>query len=128
MGGTTVASSGGGGGVGMMPWCVLVCSWRRQLADRHFPGTLSLRRRWWPSAYHHLVSFLSRLTCWSTLPPEPGPGMGAGAREEVGKWAWVPPAPPEGPDTAIACPHLSGSGFAQCISEVAGDLPLRNGS
>ena len=36
-----------GGGVGMTPWCVvLVCSWRRLLADRHslpFPCTLSLR-------------------------------------------------------------------------------------
>ena len=46
----------------MSPWCiVLVCSWRRLFADRHslpFPWTLSLHRRWCPSASHHLVSFL----------------------------------------------------------------------
>ena len=45
-----------GGGFGMTPWCdVLVCSWRRLLADRHslpFPWTLSLHRRWCPSASH----------------------------------------------------------------------------
>ena len=53
-----------GGGFGMPPWCVLVCSWRRQLADRHFlpfPWTLSLQTRRCPSASHHLVSFLSLL-------------------------------------------------------------------
>ena len=42
------------GGFGMSPWCiVLVCSRRRLLAGRHslpFPWTLSLRRRWCPSA------------------------------------------------------------------------------
>ena len=40
----------------MTPWCVLACSWRRQLADRHllpFPWTLSLHRRWCPSASYH---------------------------------------------------------------------------
>ena len=46
----------------MTPWCiVLVCSWRRLLADRHslpFPWTLSLHRRWCPSASHHPVTFL----------------------------------------------------------------------
>ena len=45
------------GGFGMTPWCDdLVCSWRRLLADRHslpFPWTLSLHRRWCPSASHH---------------------------------------------------------------------------
>ena len=53
---------GGGGGVGMTPWCVvLVRSWRRLLADRHslpFPWTLSLHRRWCPSASHHPLTFL----------------------------------------------------------------------
>ena len=38
----------------MTPWCiVIVCSWRRLLADRHslpFPWTLSLHRRWCPRA------------------------------------------------------------------------------
>ena len=47
----------GQGGFGMMPWCVvLVCSWRRLLADCHslpFPCTLSLHRWWCPSASHH---------------------------------------------------------------------------
>ena len=57
----TDAALGGGGGVGMTPWCVLVCSRQRQLADRHllpFPWTLSLCRRWYPSASHRSVSFL----------------------------------------------------------------------
>ena len=49
-------------GFGMTPWCDdLVCSWRRLLADRHslaFPWTLSLHRRWCPSAPHHPVTFL----------------------------------------------------------------------
>jgi len=52
----------GGGGFGMTPWCDdLVCSWRRLLADRHslpFPWTLSLHRRWCPSASHHPLTFL----------------------------------------------------------------------
>ena len=46
----------------MTPWCDdLVCSWRRLLADRHslpFPWTLSLHRRWCPSASHHPLTFL----------------------------------------------------------------------
>ena len=50
------------GDFGMTPWCDdLVCSWRRLLADRHslpFPWTLSLHRRWCPSASHHPLSFL----------------------------------------------------------------------
>ena len=50
------------GGFGMTPRCiVLVCSRRRPLADRHplpFPWTLSLRRRWCPSASHRPVSLL----------------------------------------------------------------------
>ena len=53
-----VKSVVGGGGGGMTPRCDdLVCSWRRLLADRHslpFPWTLSLHRRWCPSASHHL--------------------------------------------------------------------------
>ena len=47
-------------GFGISPWCVvLVCSWRRPVADRHlpFPWTLSLHRLC-PSASHHPVSFL----------------------------------------------------------------------
>ena len=55
----------GGGGVGMSPWCiVLVCSRQRLLADHHslpFPWTLSLYRRWYPSATHRPVSFLPPL-------------------------------------------------------------------
>ena len=46
----------------MTPWgVVLVCSWQRLLANRHslpFPWTLSLHRRWCPSASHHPVPFL----------------------------------------------------------------------
>ena len=53
---------GTGGGFGMTPWCDdLVCSGRRLLADRHslpFPWTLSLCRRWCPSASHRPVTFL----------------------------------------------------------------------
>ena len=40
---------------------VLICSWRHLLADRHslpFPWTLSLHRRWCPSASHHPMSLL----------------------------------------------------------------------
>ena len=61
----------GGGGVGMTPWCVvLVCSWRRLLADRHslpFPWTLSHYRQWCPSASHPPVSFLFLLALFSPL-------------------------------------------------------------
>ena len=60
--GRRVTAGGGGGEFGMTPWCDdLVCSWRRQLADRHslpFPWTLSLHRRRCPSASHHPVTFL----------------------------------------------------------------------
>ena len=62
-----VAQGRGGGEGGMTQWCVLVCSWRRQWADRHllpFPWTLSLHihRRWCRTAFHHPpVSFLSLL-------------------------------------------------------------------
>ena len=52
------------GGFGMTPWYVLVCSWRRQLADRHllpFPWTLCLHRRRCPSVSHPPVTFLSLL-------------------------------------------------------------------
>ena len=52
----------GSAGFGMTPWCIVVVySWRRLLADRHslpFPWTLSLQRRWCPSASHHPVTFL----------------------------------------------------------------------
>ena len=52
----------GGGGVACRLWCiVLVCSRRRGLANRHslpFPWTLSLHRRWCPSASHRPVPFL----------------------------------------------------------------------
>ena len=56
---------GGGGGLACRLWCtVLVCSRRRQLADRPslpFPWTLSLHRQWCPSASHRPVPFLSLL-------------------------------------------------------------------
>ena len=73
----------GGGGFGMTPWCVvLVCSWRRLLADRHslpFPWTLSLRRRWCPSASHHPLTFLFLLAL--TIPlPSPFPSLGLSLR------------------------------------------------
>ena len=58
---TNVAAGPFGGigeGFGMRPLCiVLVCSWRRLLADRHslpFPWTLSLHRRWCPLAMKSL--------------------------------------------------------------------------
>ena len=68
----------GGRGFGMsLSWIVLVCSGRRRLADRHslpFPWTLSLRRRWCPSASHRPVSFLHLLGLSFPLYfPFPGP-------------------------------------------------------
>ena len=70
---------GGGGGFGMTPWCDdLVCSWRRLLADRHslpFPWTLSLHRRWCPSASHHPLTFLFLLALTFPL-PSPFPSLG----------------------------------------------------
>ena len=94
-------------------WCVvLVCSWRRLLADRHllpFPLSLCLHRRWCPSASHHPVSFLFLLALsfplyfpflsvglclytfpflWSVMPTEPPDyeKRGAGGRGEGGLW------------------------------------------
>ena len=68
-----------GGGFGMTPWCDdLVCSWRRLLADRHwlpFPWTLSLHRRWCPSASHHPLTFLFLLALTFPL-PSPFPSLG----------------------------------------------------
>ena len=70
---------GGGGGFGMTPWCDdLVCRWRRLLADRHslpFPWTLSLHRRWCPSASHHPLTFLFLLALTFPL-PSPFPSLG----------------------------------------------------
>ena len=67
----------------MTPWCDdLVCSWRRLLADRHslpFPWTLSLHRRWCPSASHHPLTFLFLLALTFPLPsPFPSLGLGGG--------------------------------------------------
>ena len=66
-------------GFGMTPWCDdLVCSWRRLLADRHslpFPWTLSLHRRWCPSASHHPLTFLFLLALTFPL-PSPFPSLG----------------------------------------------------
>ena len=67
--GNALDSRYGGAGGCMTPWCiVLVCRWRRSLADRHslpFPWTLYLHRRRCPSACHHPVPFLFllRLSC-----------------------------------------------------------------
>ena len=82
----------GGGGVGMTPWCiVLVCNWRRPLADRHslpFPWTLSLHRRWCPSASHHpSVTVLFLLALPSLSPslsfPLAFPSIGRGAHQPL---------------------------------------------
>ena len=63
----------------MTPWCDdLVCSWRRLLADRHslpFPWTLSLHRRWCPSASHHPLTFLFLPALTFPL-PSPFPSLG----------------------------------------------------
>ena len=74
---------GGGGVVACGLWCVvLVCSCRRLLADRHslpFPRTLSLHRRWCPSASHRPLTFLFLLAL--TLPiPFPFPSLGLSLR------------------------------------------------
>ena len=72
-----------GGGFGMTPWCDdLVCSWRRLLADRHslpFPWTLSLHRRWCPSASHHPLPFLFLHALTFPL-PFPFPSLGLSLR------------------------------------------------
>ena len=72
-----------GGGGGMTPWCDdLVCSWRRLLADRHslpFPWTLSLQRRWCPSASHHPLTFLFLHALTFPL-PFPFPSLGLSLR------------------------------------------------
>ena len=51
-----------GPGAGMTPGCIVVCSGRRPLADRHsplpFPWALSLRRRRCPSASHPLMPLI----------------------------------------------------------------------
>ena len=71
------------GGFGMTPWCDdLVCSWRRLLADRHslpFPWTLSLHRRWCPSASHHPLTFLFLLALTFPL-HSPFPSLGLSLR------------------------------------------------
>ena len=80
------------GGFGMTPWCDdLVCSWRRLLADRHslpFPWTLSLHRRWFPSASHHPLTFLFLLALTFPL-PSPFPSLGLSLRR--------PPCPSASP-------------------------------
>ena len=80
------------GGFGMTPWCDdLVCSWRRLLADRHslpFPWTLSLHRRWCPSASHHPLTFLFLLALTFPL-PSPFPSLGLSLRR--------PPCPSASP-------------------------------
>ena len=79
----TPPQRGGGGGFGMTPWCiVLVCSWRRLLADRHslpFPWTLSLHRQWCPSASHHPLTFLFLPALTFPL-PFPFPSLGLSLR------------------------------------------------
>ena len=68
----------------MTPWCDdLICSWRRLLADRHslpFPWTLSLHRRWCPSASHHPLTFLFLPALTFPL-PFPFPSLGLSLRE-----------------------------------------------
>ena len=75
--------AGGGGGLGMTPWCVvLVCSWRRLLAECHslpFPRTLSLHRRRCPSASHHPLTFLFLPALTFPL-PFPFPSLGLSLR------------------------------------------------
>ena len=88
---------GGGvkeGGFGMTPWCDdLVCSGRRLLADRHslpFPWTLSLRRRWCPSASHHPLTFLFLPALTFPL-PFPFPSLGLSLRRPQCPSASSPP-------------------------------------
>ena len=67
----------------MTPWCDdLVCSWRRLLTDLHslpFPWTLSLHRRWCPSASHHPLTFLFLPALTFPL-PSPFPSLGLSLR------------------------------------------------
>ena len=93
------------GGFGMTPWCDdLVCSWRRLLADRHslpFPWTLSLHRRWCPSASHHPLTFLFLRALTFPL-PSPFPSLGLSLRRP-----WCPSASPH------SFPSLSLGGLCQ---------------
>ena len=129
-------------GGSMTRWCVLVCCWLRLLADRPslpFPWTLSLHRRWCPSASHRPVSFLSllglsfslyfpfislgRLCQWSpglslVHCSVPGPhGGGQLPRRWPGTSRWAPPCRrwepvPNSVSWALGCP-------------VVGSLPQR---
>ena len=98
----------------MTPWCVVhVCSWRRQLADCHslpFPWTLSLRRRWCPSASHHPLTFLflHALTF-----PLPFPSLPL-AFPSVGRSAHRPHTIPSLPIPLVGCanvPYWGGGGY-----------------
>ena len=83
----------GGGGVGMLPWgLVLICSWRRPLADHGllpFPWTLFLYSWWCPSfsslPYLSLSTSLSFPLAFPSIPRGGGGGMAARA---------PPPDPP----------------------------------
>ena len=106
----------------------VVCGGRRQLADRHvlpFPRTLSLHRRWCPSASHRPVSVISLLGpsfpllpfpfSWEVVPPEP---------PDFPPDHCVIPPPPHTPKTAHMRPRngprpTSGS----CKHPFAGDGP-----
>ena len=77
------------GGFGMTPWCVvLICSWRRLLADRHslpFPWTLSLHKRWCPlTTLRPSSSSLPCLSLSTSLSfPLAFPSIGGGAHRPL---------------------------------------------
>ena len=124
------------GGFGMTPWCDdLVCSWRRLLADRHslpFPWTLSLHRRWCPSASHHPLTFLFLPALTIPLPsPFPSLGLflrrprcrGGGGGGVTGISLSKPPRPPQqttgsptkGCSTLGLCTDTQRRGAETCI-------------
>ena len=133
----------------MTPWCVvLVCSWRCLLADRHslpFPWTLSLHRRWCPSASHHPLTCLFLLAL--TFPLYfPFPFLGLSLRRPwcislspllpfPFPWSVVPTEPPDLP--CFTSPHRVHAEEGECLhrwpgaskrpSQAGGEVPLPNG-
>ena len=104
----------------MTPWCDdLVCSWRGLLADRHslpFPWTLSLHRRWCPSASHHHLTFLFLPALTFPL-PLPFPSLGLSLRR--------PQCPSTSPHSFHSHPPAGGAGGAG--RKRSGDMPILPG-
>ena len=121
---TSSRPHGGGGGFGMTPLvcCVLVCRWRCLLADRHslpFPLTLSLRRRWCPSASHHPLTFLFLPALTFPLPC-PFPSLGLSLRRPQCPWGGGGEEIPfleDSPRALFEGEEGGGSGAQKCVHQ-----------